>query len=171
VTSGDARAIGHDSDLDAILSNAVLHWVPEADKAAVSMIAALRPGGRLVAEFGGSGNTTAVLAAAEDVRAEFGAPPAPSPWYFPTIGEYATVLERAGFTISAAWLFDRPTRLDGEHGLAAWLRMFAGHLLAGLADPAQYLAAVESALRPALWRDGSWWADYRRIRVVAIKPA
>jgi hypothetical protein len=105
------------------------------------------------------------------VRAEFGGPAGPSPWYFPTIGEYATVLERAGFTVSAAWLFDRPTRLDGEHGLAAWIRMFGEHLLHGLGDPDQYLAAVESALRPALWRDGNWWADYRRIRVVAIKPA
>jgi hypothetical protein len=91
------------------------------------------------------------------------------PWYFPTIGEYAAVLETAGLEVAAAWLFDRPTPLEGEHGLANWLRMFGLHLLGGDADPDARLAAIEDDLRPTLWRDGSWWVDYRRIRVVAVK--
>jgi trans-aconitate methyltransferase len=170
VSLADAREIDYHSGLDAILSNATLHWVPEADRAAAAITRSLRSGGRFVAEFGGAGNVGALVAAAESARARMGVPPARSPWYYPTIGEYATVLEAAGLQVSAAWLFDRPTRLDGEHGAANWLRMFAGHLLAGLPDPDAYLSAVEAALRPTLWRDASWWADYRRIRVVAIKP-
>ena len=170
VSVADAREIDYDGRLDAILSTATLHWIPEAGRTAAAIARSLRSGGRFVAEFGGAGNVGAMIGAAESVRAGLGAPQATSPWYYPTIGEYATVLEQAGLAVSAAWLFDRPTRLEGEHGAANWLRMFAGHYLAGLANPDGYLAAVESALRPSQWRDGSWWADYRRIRVVAIKP-
>jgi hypothetical protein len=31
------------------------------------------------------------------------------------------------------------------------------------------IAQVERELRPALFREGSWFADYRRIRIVAVK--
>jgi hypothetical protein len=28
---------------------------------------------------------------------------------------------------------------------------------------------VIEVLRPALWREGKWYADYRRLRILAIK--
>jgi hypothetical protein len=71
--------------------------------------------------------------------------------------------------VRSAWLFDRPTVLDGVEGLSRWVRLFAGFLLEGL-DEAAFLAALEDSVRPALWRNGSWWADYRRLRLVAVKP-
>ncbi|MFD0776661.1 class I SAM-dependent methyltransferase, partial [Streptomonospora algeriensis] len=48
----DLRELDVEPGFDAVLSNAVLHWIPEAPAAAASMAAALRPGGRLVAELG-----------------------------------------------------------------------------------------------------------------------
>jgi hypothetical protein len=49
--------------------------------------------------------------------------------------------------------------------------MFAGGLLgvvpAGARDA--FLARVEAELRPTLYHDGVWHADYRRLRVVAWK--
>ena len=33
----------------------------------------------------------------------------------------------------------------------------------------QYFQRIEELLRPELFRDGQWWADYRRLRFVAIK--
>jgi trans-aconitate methyltransferase len=171
VSVGDARTLPYSGELDGVFSNAVLHWVPEAASAAAAVAQALRPGGRFVAEFGGAGNIATLLAGAASMREQLGAEPVPDPWYFPTIGEYASVLETAGLQVSAAWLYDRPTRLAGEHGLATWIRMFGRHLLGGLHSEESFLAGVESALRPVLWRDGAWWADYRRIRVVALKPA
>jgi hypothetical protein len=47
--------------------------------------------------------------------------------------------------------------------------MFAGSLLNLLnpADREKCLAALETELRPSLYRDGVWVADYRRLRVVA----
>jgi trans-aconitate 2-methyltransferase len=52
-----------------------------------------------------------------------------------------------------------------------WIEMFAGGFLSGLSDNvrSQVINAVEERLRPGLYRDGNWSADYRRIRVVAVK--
>jgi trans-aconitate 2-methyltransferase len=52
-----------------------------------------------------------------------------------------------------------------------WIEMFAGGFLSGLSDDvrSQVMNSVEERLRPALYRDGNWIADYRRIRVVAVK--
>ncbi|MFC7740418.1 class I SAM-dependent methyltransferase [Nocardiopsis composta] len=72
----DLRSLGL-GGFDAVLSNAVLHWIPEADRAAASLAAALRPGGRLVAELGGAGNIAAIDAGARAVRAERGCPTPP----------------------------------------------------------------------------------------------
>lgn len=164
VTVGDIRALGTTTTYDAVFSNAALHWVLDARDAAIEIARVLRPGGRFVAEFGGSGNIATIETAAHAVRQELGLPPAPRIWYFPTIGEYSTLLEQAGFEVNAAWLFDRPTRLEGADGMANWLRGFGNHLLDGLDE-----AAVAERVRPTLWHDDSWWADYRRLRIMATK--
>ncbi len=51
------------------------------------------------------------------------------PWYYPGIGEYAPLLERAGLEVTHAFLFDRPTPLEGEEGLRNWVEMFVGGLV------------------------------------------
>ena len=158
---------------DAVFSNAALHWIPDEDQDALieSVRDALRPGGRFVAECGGHGNVAAVVDA---TRAELEARghDTEHPWYFPTVGEYASRLEAHGFEVRYATLFDRPTELDdGEDGLAAWLSMFGDGLLAPLApdEREDVVAAVEDRLRDDLFRDGSWYADYRRLRFVAVR--
>ncbi|TDQ46109.1 class I SAM-dependent methyltransferase [Actinorugispora endophytica] len=170
VSVADLRELPFREEFDAVLSNAVLHWVPEADRAAAGLFAALRPGGRLVAELGGAGNIAAIDSGAGALRAGHGLPEAASPWYFPSIAQYTRVLEDAGFEVRAAWLFDRPTELTAPDGLADWVRMFGAHLLAGVDDPGAFLAELSERLRPVLHRDGSWWAGYRRLRVTAVKP-
>jgi trans-aconitate 2-methyltransferase len=127
-----------------------------------------------VAEFGGRGNVAAIVEAArQSVSAvldrEVGDV---NPWYFPSVGEYAALLEAHGLEVRYATLFDRPTPLEvGEQGLANWLRMFGLPCFAMLAEadrPRAIADAVERA-RPLLWKDGGWTADYRRLRVVASK--
>jgi hypothetical protein len=44
------------------------------------------------------------------------------PSYFPTPGDYATRLERAGFRVDSIALFPRPTPLPGE--MIGWLETF-----------------------------------------------
>jgi SAM-dependent methyltransferase len=152
---GDAANFELDAPVDAVFSNAALHWVKNADGAAQSIARALRKGGRFVAEFGGKGNVGTVLEAL---------PPVETPWYFPSVGEYAPILERHGFEISLATLFDRPTRVEGEDGFEDWLKMFASSILGN--DEAR--REVVEKLRPKLYRDGGWVLDYRRLRVIAV---
>jgi trans-aconitate methyltransferase len=165
----DATSFTVPEPQDAVFSNAVLHWVHPPEAAVQSIAAALRPGGRFVAEFGGRGCVAHIVSAMNEALA--GADLARQ-WFFPSVGEYAPILERNGLEVTFATLFDRPTPLeDGSQGLRHWLQMFAGSYLAPL-DPARreaVLARVEESLRKDLWRDDQWVVDYRRIRVVAVK--
>jgi len=170
----DASNFTVDQPFDAIFSNAVLHWVRDAEGAVASMSAALKPGGRLVAEFGGKGNVRQIVDTTLAVLNEMGYTnrDASNPWYFPSIGEYTGLLERHGFETRSALLFDRPTRLDGgDSGLALWLEMFGDSFFAGISadERERIVAAVVDRLRHTLFRDGNWYADYVRLRVLALK--
>jgi trans-aconitate methyltransferase len=160
-----------DEPFDAIFSNAALHWMPDAPAVARSMAAALRPAGRLAAELGGVGNVATIHDAVAQALVRLGLPAPAWHRFFPTPGEYAAVLEAAGFEVRQMELADRPTRLAGPDGLADWLELFGAGVLAGL-EPSQRAALVEQTVaiaRPQLWQDGSWWADYRRLRVLAVR--
>ena len=158
-----------DKYFDAVFSNAALHWIHPPEAAAKCIYRSLKPGGRLVAEFGGKDNIKQIVTAINLALAE----PDYNPWYFPSIGEYSTLLEQQGFEVNYASLFSRPTKLEGEKGLANWLQMFAGDRLNKFDRPTKtaIVEQIESQLRSSLYRDGTWWADYRRIRIVATKPA
>jgi trans-aconitate 2-methyltransferase len=170
----DATKLMFERPFDAVFSNAVLHWVKPASEAALRMFHSLRPGGRLVVEFGGHGNVARVVAAihagARQVGVDF--PADINPWYYPSIGQYAGVLERAGFDVVSALLFDRPTELEGADGLANWIKMFGRHFVAAV--PAEkheaFFAAIEQHARQTLYCQGVWYADYRRLRIVARRP-
>ncbi|MCI0457063.1 MAG: methyltransferase domain-containing protein [Gemmataceae bacterium] len=167
----DARDFTFPEPFDAVFSNAVLHWVKEPERVIHCVRRALKPGGRFVAELGGKGNVTAISAALERACSEVGCGPFVSPWYFPSVAEYACLLERGGLEVTFAALFDRPTALEGEEAMRNWVRMFAGSVLERV--PAEkreeFLRRVEEQSRPVLYRDGTWFADHRRLRVAASR--
>ena len=171
----DVTALPYHAEFDAIFSNAALHWVRQADTAAAGMARALKPDGRLVAEFGGHGNIQGLLEAAYRALESLGVagPEKHNPWYFPTIGEYAAVLGGHGMDVTYAVLFDRLTPLeDDEQGLENWIAMFGAPLTGVLREEQreEFLRLVERNAQPRLWREGKWWADYRRLRVMGRKP-
>ena len=94
-------------------------------------------------------------------------------FYFPSIGEYTSILEKAGFKVVYAILFDRPTRCqNGENGLTDWVKMFNKlPFLQMEADlQREILVEAEQHLRNThLYRNGEWDIDYVRIRIKAIK--
>ena len=157
---------------DAVFSNAALHWMRAPATVLGHACAALRPGGRLVAEQGGFGNVAALVTALRAALAAEGQPfPDRLPWDFPRPETQAARLHAAGFRVASMALIPRPTPLPT--GIAGWLDTFAAPFLTGVpaASRAAVLARAE-ALLPAL-RDetGQWWADYVRLRYVAEKPA
>ena len=158
---GDAADFAVEPAVDAVFSNAVLHWVKNAAGAAECIARALKPGGRFVAEFGGRGNNQSILDAIRELLG-----PVQTPWYYPSIGEYASVLEQHGLETRQAWLIDRPTPVEGEDGLEDWLAVF-GRDLMGEAER----KTIAQKLRPTHYKDGVWTIDYRRLRIVAHKTA
>lgn len=171
---GDATDFALDAPVDAIFSNAALHWIQPPEKAVACMARALRPGGRMVAEFGGRGNVETILQALESVLSELDIQPAPPVriWYYPSVAEYSTLLEKHGLEVRSAMLFGRPTPLqNGESGLIHWLRMFYSTPLSRLSSDQQdqFFKQMLVRVRPKLWRDNCLWADYRRLRIVAYK--
>lgn len=167
----DVREFRVDGLFDAVFSNAALHWVTAAGDAAGCMARALRPGGRLVVEFGGKGNIAHIAAGVRAALREVSGRDQQHQWYFPSIAEYGAVLESAGFEVEAAWLFPRFTPLEGETGIRDWIRMFRGGMIGPLSDAEldDVLRLAEERLRGALYRDGRWHADYKRLRVCARK--
>src|SRR5262245_28881259 len=159
-------------EFDAVFSNAVLHWIKRADLMIAGVDRSLRPGGRFVAECGGHGCINRIrtaLVEALDRRGIDGE--SRVPWYFPTPGDYATRLERAGFRVNSIALIPRPTPLPGA--ITGFLETFGLSFLEGLSgrDRGEFLQEVRAVLEPQLVNDaGVWIADYVRLRFAATKP-
>ena len=49
-----------EGQVDAVLSTATFHWVPDHDALFANLAAVMRPGGRLVAQCGGAGNIASI---------------------------------------------------------------------------------------------------------------
>jgi len=167
----EARDFRFEDSFDAVFSNAVLHWIPDAESVVKCVAAVLRPGGRFVLEMGARGNVESIRGMLEEVLTESGRAPK-SPWFYPSAGEYSTLLEKHGFEIRVAQTFGRWTKLEHpDRGLREWLEMFTGPWFEGIsaADRAVLIGTIEDRLRATLYKDGSWWADYRRLRIEAVK--
>jgi hypothetical protein len=121
---------------------------------------------------GGKGNIAQIEHAIDTVlRPYYGSAMPPPRTFYPSIAAYATLLEAAGLEVRSARLFDRPTPLEGPNGMENWLRQFKWYYFEPLAPASRdsALAAIVESLRPALFCNGQWYADYRRLRIVAVK--
>jgi trans-aconitate methyltransferase len=168
----DATAMKFDNEFDAVFSNAALHWMLDRAAVAAGVARALKKGGRFVAEFGGKGNIRRLESAIEKIAAKYHGGRVPERrTYFPALGEYAALLEGHGLEVRFAQLFDRPTPLEGEDGMANWVRQFKWYyfeaLWAGQQEDA--LQEIIEELRPSLHGPEGWFVDYRRLRISAVK--
>ena len=158
--------------VDVVFSNAVLHWI-DKDKQIQMMkcvYRALKPRGQFVFEMGGKGNNKLIHTLLSELFHKRGYEYKP-PFFFPSIGEYASMLESTGFTVRNAILFDRPTPLKGENGLAEWLNMFQNSQLSQLSlkDRAEIIFEAVNTLKPELYSHGVWYSDYVRLRIRAVR--
>jgi ubiquinone/menaquinone biosynthesis C-methylase UbiE len=166
----DVLEIDYKDEFDAVFSNATLHWIKQPKDALQAIFHSLKVGGRFVAEFGGEGNVKMIT---EEIRKQFARVGIEykSPWYYPSIGQYTSLMEEVGFRVTFAAHFDRPTRLEGEHGLRNWIEMFGTSFFESV--PAQtkneIMTRVVDNLKTFLYKDDQWTADYKRLRVIGYK--
>ena len=170
----DAKNFQLDNNFDAIFSNAVLHWIPEADTVIKNINTHLKSGGRFVAEFGGKGCVDKIISSLTKTLDEHKIhyPGIKDVLYYPSIGQYSTLLERNGFELNYAVLFDRPTELEGGlDGLTNFIEMFFDWLFMNTGDvnKTKIIKTVNRILKQEMFNGKSWIADYRRIRILAKK--
>lgn len=159
------------TDYDAVFSNAALHWMLEPEKPIQCVYNALKPNGRFVFEMGGHGNIATIIAAINHAAGKLELKKSARVNYFPTIAEYAVLLEKNGFRVTFAELYQRPTPLTGADGLRNWIKMFRGAILEGLSkeQDEEFFHHVEEFARPKLFENEVWIADYVRLRMIAYK--
>jgi trans-aconitate 2-methyltransferase len=150
------------ASVDAILSTATFHWVPDHDALFAVLARVLRPGGRLVAQCGGAGNVASVVKAAAVAGETW-----PGPWMFATAEATAERLRAAGFTDIETWLHPEPTRIEPGEPLRAYLStvILGAHLERLPADERAAFVARVAARLP----DGV--IDYVRLNIVATRAA
>lgn len=170
----DGQALDFDREFDAAFSNAALHWMLDPAAVASGVFRALRPGGRFVGEMGGEGNVATLRSGlrAELIRRGYPVPDEDPQWY-PGIAAFRAVYAAAGFSDIDARLIPRPTPLPA--GVAGWLKTFRAGFMDHAAVPDgeqdEVAQAVERSLETKLRKpDGSWQADYVRLRFTMRKP-
>lgn len=144
--------------VDAVLSTATFHWVPDHDALFANLAAFTRPGGWLVAQCGGVGN----IASVKRVLATIG-----DGWLGPA--HYETVLattrrlDAAGYVDIECWLADEPTRFAQGEPFETYLRtvVLGAHLerLPPAEQDAFVRAVTDGLSDPVL--------DYVRLNIVA----
>ena len=163
-----------DTPFDAVFSNATLHWVLDKEKAIDHIAQTLKPGGRFVLEMGGKGNVEEIVVATRKVLNRHGyySNAATQLWYFPSLSEYTSLLEKKGFRVRFAAHFDRPTELkDTQHGIKDFLKMFGNAFFTDIPQDMidTVLSEIQDMVRPTNYRNGNWYGNYKRLRIAAIK--
>jgi trans-aconitate 2-methyltransferase len=163
-----------DTPFDAVFSNATLHWVLDKESVVEHVARALRPGGRFVLEMGGKGNVEEIVVATRKVLTRHGyySNAAIQLWYYPSLSEYTTLLEKKGFRVRFAAHFDRPTELkDTENGIKEFVRMFGNAFFNDIpeSDIDTVLTEIQDMVRPTSYRNGNWYGNYKRLRIAATK--
>jgi trans-aconitate 2-methyltransferase len=108
----DALELELQEPVDAILSTATFHWIADHERLFRRLRAALRAGGRLVAQCGGEGNIDVLRGHANEVRARD--PYAAhfrgwrAPWNYAAPSATRERLLDAGFTSAECWLAPAP---------------------------------------------------------------
>ena len=156
---------------DIVFSNAVFHWITNQKSLLESVCRALKTDGKLICEFGAHGNVAKIRGSFHNVLKKYGYDDT-YPFYLPETHEYRELLESTGFYVELIVDYDRPTVLkDGKDGLRNWLKQFFSYDLLHftVTQQIEIFKEIEDSLCSDLWDGEHWTADYRRIKVVALK--
>ena len=128
--------------VDAILSTATFHWVPDHEVLFRNLAEVLRPDGQLAAQCGGAGNIASVEAAVNQLGRSFGGAKT-----FATPEQTRERLSAAGFTDIEVWLHDEPTAIPAEDFEAFLETVCLSGLVEGMPATDRAAFAHEVAIR------------------------
>jgi trans-aconitate 2-methyltransferase len=172
----DLTELSLDEPVDVVFSAATFHWVPDAPRLYASLLSALRPGGRLVAQCGGGKNLARVYQRHHAVMQE----PRFSPYFqgfrdptrFDDAETTARLLTDAGFTDVHTSLEPAPTPFPDRAGFVAFCRaVILRHHLSRLPDEALREAFVDAMADRFAGDDPPFVLDYVRLNLTARRPA
>ncbi|BCD90148.1 hypothetical protein fh0823_02870 [Francisella halioticida] len=129
----------------------------------------LKKDGKFVFEMGGQNNVKELLSSLDNTSKEYNLKDYDIDNFYPSISKYSSLLEENGFTVKYMILFERPTLLEGKDGFKNWVKTFRVNLLEKINDPDKFLNDAEPLAHKHLFKDGKWYADYVRLRGIAIK--
>ncbi len=161
--------------VDGIFSNAVFHWVPDHDRMFRSLLAALKPGGWLIAQFGGGGNLGRLKSRVAMLRDE-----EPFRRYLEDFDEVAhsepvePTLERmkaAGFAEIEAGLHPAPVTFPDAMAFKQFVRSVNLHRYVAKFPPEVEEDFVERLAVLASKDDPPYTLDYVRLTIRAVKSA
>lgn len=142
-----------DGSVDAVMSVAAFHWIPDHSRVWQHAASALKPGGVIRVDAGGQGNLARLLSAV----AEVGAAELLPDWHYAGVDETVAHLRAAGLEPIVVELRDTPTQFADDAVYGDYLRSIVLHRLTEIQR--MQVAAIM----------GDRVVDYVRLEVAAIK--
>jgi len=167
----DGTELSEDEMFDAAVSNAVLHWMGDKYTIIRGVWHHLKPCGRFIADCGADGCLRIVREGLKGALTKRGIDyKARMPWNFCEYNETQQILKAQGFKVQYIARVDKPIKLHGA--LKDWLKVCAVDFMDGLSEEEKdaVYSEVEAYCKPMLFKNGSWYLDYVRLRFEAIKP-
>jgi trans-aconitate 2-methyltransferase len=175
VVQADGAALPFRRAFDAVFSGATFHWILDHAALFRSIITALKPGGRLVAQCGGAGNLAVLRARADRLRDD------PrfagfyddwtEPWYYADIESTKRRLAAAGFVDLDVNLEEAPTPFDGAEPFQEFVAtVCVRHHLAPLPPRERQMFLAELTMAAAADAP-PFTLDYWRLNISARRPA
>jgi trans-aconitate 2-methyltransferase len=162
----DLAELRVEQPVDLVFSTATFHWILDHDRLFARLRAALKPGGRLVAQCGGEGNVARHAEAIAVVAAQPGFAEhlagAKGMWNFAAAAETEARLRAAGFDSVRCWLQPKP--VQPADPLAFISTVTLGPLLAQLPEQGRRPfaeAILERSEQPLV-------LDYVRLNIEAV---
>ena len=172
---GDAASLPFRRVFDAVFSGATFHWVHDHGALFRSIVMALKPGGRLVAQCGGGPNLALLHARAEALmrspRFANDFDDWEEPTYFADVETTRHRLLTAGFVDVEVSLEEAPTTFDAPDDFQEFIaNVCVRHQVARLsnADRAAFLRELTVA---AATDKPAFTLDYWRLNIAGTRPA
>lgn len=149
-----------DEPVDAVMSVAAFHWIPDHDLLFANLAAVMRPGARLASDCGGQGQLAILEAALREVTGEgkYGVS-------YKGVAETERSLDRAGFDVDGVRLRPEPVRFEDPEVLDTYLAVVClGSYLVDrpMDEQRDFVTTVRAAMAEPV-------IDYVRLEIDAVR--